>query len=112
MTVAIHINVLLYQSQVFKYYINVHVFGNPATDYDSLHIFDSTAYYHVNESKLDLSVKKTLFMDITGGVKGYRLWCPVTKKIIFSKYVTFDESAMLKQNIHKRMTKPVVLFSM
>ncbi|KAH9698403.1 hypothetical protein KPL71_024000 [Citrus sinensis] len=72
--------------------------GKPATDYDSLHVFGFTAYYHVKESKLDPRAKKALFMGITGGVKGYRLWCPVTKKIIFSRDVTFDESAMLKQN--------------
>ncbi|KAH9659027.1 hypothetical protein KPL70_023708 [Citrus sinensis] len=71
--------------------------GKPATDYNSLHVFGSTAYYHVKESKLDPRAKKALFMGITGGVKGYRLWCPVTKKIIFSRDVTFDESTMLKQ---------------
>ncbi|KAH9659029.1 hypothetical protein KPL70_023708 [Citrus sinensis] len=51
--------------------------GKPATDYNSLHVFGSTAYYHVKESKLDPRAKKALFMGITGGVKGYRLWCPV-----------------------------------
>ena len=71
--------------------------GKPATDYDSLHVFGSTAYYHVKKSKLDPRAKKALFMGITGGVKGYTLWCPVTKKIIFSGDITFDESAMLKQ---------------
>ena len=71
--------------------------GKPATDYNSLHVFGSTAYYHVKESKLDPRAKKALFMGITGGVKRYCLWCPVTKKIIFSRDVTFDESAMLKQ---------------
>ena len=71
--------------------------GKPATDYDSLHVFGSTAYYYVKKSKLDPRAKKALFMGITGGVKGYRLWCPVTKKIIFSRNVTFDESVMLKQ---------------
>ena len=76
--------------------------GKPATYYDSLHVFCSTAYYHVKESKLDPRVKKSLFMSITGVIKGYRLWCPVTKKIIFNKYVTFDELIMLKQ---KKFTK-------
>ena len=71
--------------------------GKPATDYNSLHIFGSIVYYHVKESKLDPRVKKALFMGITGRVKGYRLWCPVTKKIIFSRDVIFDESTMLKQ---------------
>ena len=69
--------------------------GKPATDYDSLHVFGSTAYYHVKESKLDPRAKKALFMGITTGIKGYRLWCPETKKIVFSRDVTFDESTML-----------------
>ena len=69
----------------------------PAIDYDSLHVFCSTAYYHVKESKLDLKVKKSLFMGITSGVKRYGLWCLVTKKIIFNRDVTFDESTILKQ---------------
>ena len=47
--------------------------GKPAIDYDSLHVFSSNAYYHVNESKLDPRVKKSLFMGIIGRVKGYRL---------------------------------------
>ena len=47
--------------------------GNPATDYNSLHIFCSTAYYYVKESKLDPRAKKVLFMGITGGVKRYCL---------------------------------------
>ncbi|KAE8664954.1 hypothetical protein F3Y22_tig00112738pilonHSYRG01227 [Hibiscus syriacus] len=72
-------------------------FGVPATDYDSLHVFGSTTYYHVKESKLDPRAKKVIFMGITSGVKGYRLWCPETKKIIFSRDVTFDESTMLRK---------------
>ena len=28
--------------------------GKPINDYDTLHVFGSTAYYHVKESKLDL----------------------------------------------------------
>ncbi|KAE8684184.1 Flotillin-like protein 1 [Hibiscus syriacus] len=49
------------------------------------------------ESKLDPRVKKAIFMGITSGMKGYRLWCPKTKKIIFSRDVTFDESTMLRK---------------
>ena len=71
--------------------------GKPATDYETLHVFGCTAYYHVKESKLDPRARKALFMGITSGVKGYRLWCPETKKIIFSRDVTFDESTMLKK---------------
>ncbi|KAE8661311.1 hypothetical protein F3Y22_tig00113726pilonHSYRG00149 [Hibiscus syriacus] len=72
-------------------------FGEPTTDYDSLHVFGSTAYYHVKESKMDPRAKKEIFMGITSGVKGYRLWCLETKKIIFSRDVTFDVSTMLRK---------------
>ncbi|KAE8696421.1 GDSL esterase/lipase APG [Hibiscus syriacus] len=71
--------------------------GKPATDYDSLHVFGFTAYYHVKESKLDPRAKKALFMGITNEVKGFRLWCLDTKKIICSRDVTFDESALVKK---------------
>ena len=71
--------------------------GKPINDYDTLHVFGSTAYYHVKESKLDPRAKKALFMEVTSGVKGYRLWCISLKKIISSRDVTFDESAMLKK---------------
>jgi hypothetical protein len=71
--------------------------GKPATDYDSLHVFGTTAYYHVKESKLDPRANKALFMGITSGVKGFRLWCLSTKKMICSRDVTFDESATLKK---------------
>ena len=60
-------------------------------------MFSSTAYYHVKESKLDPRAKKALFMGITSGIKGFRLWCPETKKVIFRRDVTFDESPMLKK---------------
>ena len=71
--------------------------GKPVNDYDTLHVFGSTAYYHVKESKLDPRAKKALFMGVTSGVKGYRLWCLSLKKIISSRDVTFDETAMLKK---------------
>ena len=71
--------------------------GKPANEYDTLRVFGSTTYYHVKESKLDLRAKKALFMGVTSGVKGYRLWCLSSKKIISSRDVTFDESAMLKK---------------
>ena len=71
--------------------------GKPTNNYDTLRVFGCTAYYHVKESKLDLRAKKALFMGVTSGVKGYRLWCLSSKKIIYSRDVTFDESAMLKK---------------
>ena len=71
--------------------------GKPANDYDTLRVFGSTTYYHVKESKLDQRAKKALFIGVNSGVKGYRLWCLSSKKIIFSMDVTFDESTILKK---------------
>ena len=72
--------------------------GKPATDYHYLHIFGCLAYYHVRESKLDPRAKKAIFMGFSDGVKGFRLWCPDTRKTIVSRDVTFDESVMLNQS--------------
>ena len=71
--------------------------GKPINYYDTLRVFGSTTYYHVKESKLDPRAKKALFMGVTLGVKGYRLWCLSSKKIISSRDVTFDEYVMLKK---------------
>jgi hypothetical protein len=71
--------------------------GSPANDYDSMRIFGCSAYYHVTESKLDPRAKKAIFLGFSGGVKGYRLWCSESKKVILSRDVTFDESGMLQQ---------------
>ncbi|KAI9176928.1 hypothetical protein LWI28_008828 [Acer negundo] len=71
--------------------------GQPVSDYDRLHIFGCPAYFHVNESKMDPRANKAVFVGFSEGVKGFRLWNSESKKIILSRDVTFDESAMLKQ---------------
>ncbi|KAI9157258.1 hypothetical protein LWI28_019338 [Acer negundo] len=71
--------------------------GQPVSDYDRLHIFGCPAYFHVTESKLDPRAKKAVFVGFSEGVKGFRLWNSESNKIILSRDVTFDESAMLKQ---------------
>ncbi|KAI9160502.1 hypothetical protein LWI28_008739 [Acer negundo] len=73
--------------------------GQPVSDYDRLHIFGCPSYFHVTESKLDLRAKKAVFVGFSEGVKGFRLWNSESKKIILSRDVTFDESAMLKQTL-------------
>lgn len=40
-----------------------------AIDYDFLHVFGSTAYYHLMESKLDERGKKALFIGITSKLR-------------------------------------------
>ena len=70
-------------------------------DYSSLKIFGCSAYVHVQSgecSKLDLKSRKCVFLGFEKGVKGYRLWDPISKKMVTSRDVIFDEAFMLKQN--------------
>ena len=88
---------VMYASHLINRLPSAALNGKPINDYDTLHVFGSTAYYYVKESKLDPRAKNALFMGVTSGVKGYRLWCLSLKKIISSMDVTFDESTMLKK---------------
>ena len=67
-----------------------------AQDYDMLTIFGCPAYYHIKEDKLDPQAKKTVFLSLKKGVKGYKRWDPNDKKIVVSSDVTFDEASMIK----------------
>ena len=49
-------------------------------------------------SKLDSKSRKCVFLGFEKGVKGYRLWDPISKKTVTSRDVIFDEAFMLKQN--------------
>ncbi|PKI43781.1 hypothetical protein CRG98_035792 [Punica granatum] len=69
--------------------------GSPA-NYADLKVFRCPAYAHVKEGKLDPRAKKCIFLGHADEVKGYRLWYPDGSKLIISRDVTFDESAMLK----------------
>ena len=73
--------------------------GRPI-DYSSLKIFGCPANVHVQSgerSKLDSKSRKCVFLGFEKGVKGYRLWDPVSKKTMTSRVVIFDEAFMLKQ---------------
>ena len=74
--------------------------GRPI-DYSSLKIFGCLAYVHMQSgerSKLDSKSRKCVFLGFEKGVKGYRVWDPISKKTVTSKDVIFDEAFMLKQN--------------
>ena len=39
---------------------------------------------------------KCIFLGYKYGVKGYKLWCLETKKLVISKYVIFYETSMIQ----------------
>ena len=47
---------------------------------------------------MDLKSRKCLFLGFEKGVKGYRLWDPISKKMVTNRDVIFDEAFMLRQN--------------
>jgi hypothetical protein len=52
-----------------------------------LKVFGCEAYVPVqkeNKSKLDKKVEKCIFVGYKDGVKGYKLWNPKTKKVVYS----------------------------
>jgi hypothetical protein len=59
-----------------------------------LRVFGCDAYVHVpkeNRSKMDKKAEKCIFIGYKDGVKGYKLWNPETKKIVYSRDVVFRE---------------------
>jgi hypothetical protein len=59
-----------------------------------LRVFGCDAYVHVpkeNRSKLDNKAEKCIFIGYKDGVKGYKIWNPETKKIVYSRDVFFRE---------------------
>ncbi|KAG8473613.1 hypothetical protein CXB51_036044 [Gossypium anomalum] len=67
--------------------------GNPA-NYSDLKIFGCPAYAHVDNGKLEPRSIKCVFLGYKAGVKGYKLWCPENRKVVISRDVVFDETAM------------------
>lgn len=53
-------------------------------------------HMHVMCRKLDAHSIKCIFLGYKPGVKGYKLWCPETRKVIVSRDVFFDETSMIR----------------
>ena len=49
-------------------------------------------------SKLDRKAEKCIFIDHKDGIKGYKLWNPVTMKIVCSRDVVFREVKNTSRN--------------
>ena len=59
-----------------------------------LRILKCDAFMHVPKEKmrkLDNKVGKCIFVGYKDGIKGYKLWNPVTRKIVYSGDVVFRE---------------------
>ena len=69
--------------------------GSLAT-YSDLKIFGCPTYAHVDNGKLEPRSMKCIFLGYKSSVKGYKLWCPETKKLVISKDVIFDETSMIQ----------------
>ena len=66
-----------------------------------LKIFRCDAFMHVpkeKRSKLDNKAEKCIFVGYKDGIKGYKLWNPVTRKIIYSRDVVFREVKNTSRN--------------
>ena len=88
-------------SSAIDFKIPEEVWSGRPVDYSSLKIFRCSAYVHVQRgerSKLDSKSRKCVFLGFEKGIKGYRLWNPISKKMVISRDVIFDEIFMLKQN--------------
>ncbi|KAL0426860.1 UNVERIFIED_CONTAM: Retrovirus-related Pol polyprotein from transposon TNT 1-94 [Sesamum latifolium] len=77
--------------------------GNPV-NFDHLRTFGCLAYVHVpsdERSKLDPKSKQCIFLGYKKGVKGYKFWDPVARKMVVSRDAVFDEQFMLQQHQDK-----------
>lgn len=60
-----------------------------------MRVFGCTAYAHLDNAKLEPRVVKYIFLVYKSGAKGFKLWNPETQKVVISRNVIFNESAML-----------------
>jgi hypothetical protein len=70
------------------------VWSGKKPSHQHLRVFGFDPYVHVpkeNRSKMDKKDKKCIFIGYKDGVKGYKLWNPKTKKIVYSRDVVFRE---------------------
>ncbi|KAL4304503.1 hypothetical protein GQ457_10G014750 [Hibiscus cannabinus] len=77
------------------------VWSGNVLDFSNLQIFGCPTYVHVpgdERSKLDAKSKKCIFLGYKKGVKGYKFWDPVARKMVISRDAIFDEQSMLREN--------------
>ncbi|KAL4341068.1 hypothetical protein GQ457_08G007840 [Hibiscus cannabinus] len=75
------------------------VWSGNVVDFSNLRIFGCPTYVHVpgdERSKLDAKSKKCIFLGYKKGVKGYKFWDPVARKMVINRDAIFDEQSMLQ----------------
>ena len=75
------------------------VWYNTSVNYSSLRVFGCLIYIHVNNGKLEPKARKCISVGYGVGVKGYRVWCEESKRIITFREVVFDENNMLVSSV-------------
>ena len=68
--------------------------------------FGCPTYVHISSderSKLDPKSKKCIFIGYVKGVKGYKFWDPVAKKMVISRDTVFDDQFILQQKDKSHM---------
>ena len=78
-------------------------YGSPV-NYSNLRVFGCPAYIHVNDGKLEPRARKCIFLGYGIGVKGYRVWCNESRKVITSRDVVFDESTFVTPIVETPIT--------
>jgi hypothetical protein len=60
-----------------------------------------------NMSKIDKKVEKCIFIGYKDGLKGYNIWNPETKKVVYSQDVVFREmDDVFKQKVLPSKQEP------
>ena len=85
------------------------VWYNTLVNYSNLTVFNFPAYILVNEEKLEPRARKYIFMGYRAGLKGYRVWCNESKRIITFRDIVFDENSMLVFIVEKPLNNDVVI---
>ena len=70
------------------------VWTGKKTSLSHLRVFGCDAYVHVpkeKRTKLDNKSERCIFIGYKDGLKGYKLWNPETKKVVYSRDVVFRE---------------------
>ncbi|KAJ9536138.1 hypothetical protein OSB04_un000681 [Centaurea solstitialis] len=62
-----------------------------------IRVFGCPVYFHVSgQDKLDPKAIKGSLLGYTDGIKGYRIWNPLTRKVVHSRHVRFNEPDLLE----------------